>query len=88
MLAAFSRGDLATWGFDEGYAAGATDPSSLLAGAQRVICVAVPYRREGPRRARPLVGRVSNYAWSRDYHARLRTMLADLAGLLDAHAGR
>jgi epoxyqueuosine reductase len=88
MRSSFARGDLATWGYDEQYADAATDPGTWLGDALRVVCVAVPYRREEPRMRPPLHGRVSNYAWSHDYHRTVRAMLLELASLLDAFAGR
>ena len=87
MRASFERGDLSTWGYGDAYAAAATDPRHLLADALRVVCVAMPYRTpDPPRSAR--AGRVSNYAWSTDYHGTLRAMLTELAAMLDAFAGR
>ena len=86
MRASFARGDLETWGYGDGYADAATDPASLLEGARRVVCIAVPYRTPPPRRRSPLSGRVSNYAWSSDYHRQMRALLADLAGILNAYA--
>jgi epoxyqueuosine reductase len=78
LSAAFARGDLQTWPYDEGYAAKAADPRTLLPAARSVVCVAVAYATPPakPRRGR---GRVSNYAWSDDYHRRMRAMLAALA---------
>ena len=87
MRESFSRGDLETWGYGDGYAEAATAPRRLLEDARCVICIAVPYRTPSPA-ADPLSGRVSAYAWSRDYHATLRTMLQALVQMLDAHAGR
>ena len=87
MRDSFSRGDLQTWGYGDGYADAATEPRRLLADARSVVCVAVPYRTRSPH-AHPLSGRVSAYAWSRDYHATLRTMLLTLVQILDGHAGR
>lgn len=77
----FARGDLQTWTYGEPYASAATSPRELLAGARTVICVAVPYATQEPQRA-PLTGRVSNYAWSSDYHRRMRAILQELAALL------
>jgi epoxyqueuosine reductase len=88
MRAAFARGDHTTWGYDDAYAEAATDPATLLEDARRVVCVAVPYRTADPRAKRPLAGRVSNYAWSRDYHVTVRAMLRELAAMLDGYAGR
>jgi epoxyqueuosine reductase len=88
MRASFARGDHRTWGYGDAYAAAATNPSLLLSDARRVVCIAVPYRTPPPRRRARLSGRVSNYAWSRDYHRRLRAVLDDLAAILDDYAGR
>jgi epoxyqueuosine reductase len=86
MRASFDRGDHATWRYDEVYARRAADPKSILAGARSVICIAVPYATPAPQRA-PLRGRVSNYAWSADYHTRLRAMLREVAATIDRAAG-
>jgi epoxyqueuosine reductase len=59
----------------------------VLAGARSVVCVAVAYATPRPRHARPLTGRVSNYAWSRDYHGPLRAILRRVAVEIDALAG-
>ena len=88
MQAAFARGDHATWGYDAGYARAASDPASIFAEAARVVCVAAPYATPPPREQRPLRGRVSNYAWSLDYHRTLREWLDQLAILLNEYAGR
>jgi len=87
MEAAFERGDFATWHYDAAYARRAADPRSLLPGARSVVCVAVPYAVTlGSNRA-PLRGRVSNYAWSHDYHRRLNALLHAVASEIDAAAG-
>lgn len=86
MERAFSRGDFTTWGYGDAYAHAAAHPDSLLAGARSVICVALAYATPQPRYA-PLHGRVSNYAWSRDYHRRMRDLLAGIAHEVDALAG-
>ena len=58
-----------------------------MAGARSVVCVAVAYATGGPAlRARRGRGRVSNYAWSSDYHRPLRTLLGRLAAAVDAIA--
>lgn len=87
MEAAFARGDLGTWAYDAEYARRANDPGSLLRDARSVVCVALPYGRPAPNGSPPLSGRVSNYAWSSDYHARLRELLRTVAGEIDAAAG-
>ena len=86
LAASFERGDLETWSYDERYARSAADPQSLLPGARSVICVAVRYDTPPPERP-PLRGRVSNYAWSHDYHAFMRELLQRIAAALDAVGG-
>ena len=86
MRAAFARGDHATWSYDDGYAAAASDPQTVLPGARAVVCVAVPYATPPPPE-RPGRGRVSSYAWSNDYHTTMRRMLLDIAERIDALAG-
>lgn len=82
----FARGDLATWPYDAAYAATAADPARILEGARSVICIAVPYPADAADPL-PLQGRVSNYVGSGDYHARVRQLLLDVAGGIDAAAG-
>jgi len=86
MRASFSRGDLATWPYNDEYAAKAASPERILPGARSVICIAVPYRTEAPP-AGPLQGRVSNYAWSPDYHHRMKALLREVAQRIDEAAG-
>lgn len=87
MESAFNRGDFAAWSYDAEYARRACDPQSLLREARSVVCVALAYARPAPRTNAPLGGRVSNYAWSADYHARLRALLQAVASEIDAAAG-
>jgi epoxyqueuosine reductase len=87
MHASFARGDLRTWAYDGAYADRANDPSALLSGARSVICLAFPYATPAPQTLAPLQGRVSNYAWSNDYHRRIRVVLDAVATALDAAAG-
>jgi epoxyqueuosine reductase len=84
--AAVTRGDLTTWSYDAAYAASASDPATLLPGARSVVCIAVAYATPVPREERGR-GRVSAYAWSEDYHRRMRTLLAAIAARIDALAG-
>ncbi|MBV9439157.1 MAG: DUF1730 domain-containing protein, partial [Candidatus Eremiobacteraeota bacterium] len=86
MRAAFARGDLGTWPYDETYARAASDPATLLAGARSIVCIAVPYAVPPPAEKRGR-GRVSAYAWSPDYHRRMRTILDAIAADVDALAG-
>jgi epoxyqueuosine reductase len=88
LSASFARGDLATWRYDDRYARDATDPQTILAGARSVICAAFPYATALRSAPAPLRGRVSNYAWSRDYHGRVRDVLGRVAAAVDAAAGR
>jgi epoxyqueuosine reductase len=87
MQEAFERGDFRCWNYDAGYARRATDPRELCADARSVVCVAVPYATPGGRRRGELRGRVSNYAWSADYHHRLRDLLEKVARSIDLAAG-
>lgn len=84
---AFRRGDLRTWRYDDEYARAAADPATLLPAARSVVCVAVPYATAPATTQSPLQGRVSNYAWSPDYHDRLREVLQSIARAIDAAAG-
>jgi epoxyqueuosine reductase len=86
MHAAFERGDFLGWSYDDDYAACATDPGRLIAGARSVVCIALPYATPAPASG-PLRGRVSNYAWSPDYHRRLRALLDAVAQVIDEAAG-
>lgn len=86
MRAAFSRGDFITWQYDDAYAQKAASPQNVLDGARSVICVSVPYRTQTPA-AGPMEGRVSNYAWSPDYHHRVKSLLREVASRIDAAAG-
>jgi epoxyqueuosine reductase len=87
MESSFARGDLGTWEFDAAYAGKAADPRAVLDAARSVICIAVPYATPEPPANGELRGRVSNYAWSPDYHPRVRTMLKKVADALDAAVG-
>jgi epoxyqueuosine reductase len=79
LAAAFARGDCATWPYDAGYAARAAAPRSILAEARSVVCIAVPFATPPPPGRGRLTGRVSNYAWSADYHPHVRAILAAVA---------
>ncbi|MFZ1124040.1 MAG: tRNA epoxyqueuosine(34) reductase QueG, partial [Candidatus Baltobacteraceae bacterium] len=87
MNEAFARGDFATWPYDAGYAARAGDPRALLPGVRSVVCVALAYAHAPPAGRGPLTGRVSNYAWSADYHAQMRALLERIAEQIDELAG-
>jgi epoxyqueuosine reductase len=87
MVAAFERGDFETWRYGDAYARSATDPRELLDGARSVICIAWPYATPNPYTQHPLTGRVSNYAWSSDYHRRVRGLLDTVARAIDEAAG-
>lgn len=87
MRTAFAGNAFASWSYDASYAQRAADPSTILAGARSVICIAVAYETKPPGARGPLEGRVSNYAWSHDYHRRMQTLLRELAASIDAAAG-
>jgi epoxyqueuosine reductase len=86
MRASFARGDFSTWSYDDEHARRSADPSHVLAGARSVICIAVPYGGDASAPP-PLHGRVSNYAWSGDYHHEMRALLRDVAEAIDDAAG-
>jgi epoxyqueuosine reductase len=85
--AAIERGDFATWPYDRAHAGRAASPRSVLADARSVVCVAVPFATPAPRTRARLAGRVSNYAWSSDYHPHVRRVLRAVADALDECAG-
>ena len=85
--AALERGDLATWPYDRAYAERAASPATLLPNARSIVCVALPYATQPPNARAPLRGRVSNYAWSADYHTIMRALLEAIAAILDDAAG-
>jgi epoxyqueuosine reductase len=82
MRASLARGDLATWSYDDAYAGAATDPRTLLTDARSVVCIAIPYATPVSRE-RPGRGRVSAYAWSRDYHRRMQSTLRTIAAAIE-----
>ena len=84
--AALERGDLATWPYDGERARAATSPRELLPRAKSVVCVAISYATQAPAGRGTLTGRVSNYAWSVDYHRYVRAILNRIAARLDALA--
>lgn len=86
MRAAFEGESFATWAYDDAYAKRATDPQTVLAGARSIICVAVAYATQPQSRRGPLESRVSNYAWSSDYHRRMRALLHEIAAAIDVAA--
>lgn len=87
METAFARGDFRTWGYDARYARTAADPAYILPGARSVICLALPYATPLPEPRGRGRGRVSNYAWSADYHRAMQRLLRELAGAIDGWAG-
>ncbi len=87
MREAFQRGDFSTWRFGDEYARRAASPRHLLDGARSVICVVLPYAAPSPSGEALTNGRVSNYAWTADYHYRLKEVLRAVAGSIDEAAG-
>jgi epoxyqueuosine reductase len=86
FVSSVARGDLASWPYDDRHAAAAADPRTLLADAQSVVCVAVAYATPAARHVRGR-GRVSNYAWSNDYHQRMYALVRDLARAIEDLGG-
>jgi epoxyqueuosine reductase len=88
FAASLARADLATWPYDNAYAAKASSPQHLLPGAKSVVCVAVPYATAAPAGRARHSGRISNYAWAANYHRRVRDVLERIATAIDEAAGR
>jgi epoxyqueuosine reductase len=57
-------------------------PRHVLDGARSILVLAMNYRTVEPAQPRPGEGRVSRYAWGRDYHDLIRGRLNALADLL------
>jgi epoxyqueuosine reductase len=55
------------------------DPTRLLPGARSILVLGLNYRTVEPAAAGPGEGRVSRYAWGRDYHEVVRRRLRRLA---------
>jgi epoxyqueuosine reductase len=71
------------------------DPSQWAEGARSLICLAVNYHpgevrdaQDGMARDGGPRGRISRYAWGRDYHDMLGDRLDRLAAFIDSRAGR
>jgi len=67
-------------------------PAALLPEAASLVLVALPYHSPEPAPPPPgearLHGRVSRYAWGREYHTVMREKLAQVAAFLEREAGR
>ncbi|RME35293.1 MAG: tRNA epoxyqueuosine(34) reductase QueG [Thermoflexia bacterium] len=65
------------------------DPAQILPGVRAVVCVAVNYYPgpPPPETTDPSRGRISNYAWGRDYHDWMVPRLEELAAHLRAATG-
>jgi len=66
------------------------DPAIILPGVRAVICVAVNYYPGPPPAVQadgPAHGRISDYAWGRDYHAWMLPRLEELAAFVRRKAG-
>jgi epoxyqueuosine reductase len=61
-------------------------PEHVLAGARSLVVLAHHYRTVEPGEPQPGRGRVSRYAWGRDYHDVVRERLRQLADFLAARA--
>ncbi len=57
----------------------AADPRIVALSARKASCASPSPTQRPPEPARPGRGRVSNYAWSDDYHRRMRALLGTLA---------
>lgn len=62
------------------------DPNSVLEGVRSVVVAALNYKTETPELSQAGEGRISRYAWGRDYHDVLRTKLQNAAARIQASA--
>ena len=64
------------------------NPRQILEGCQRIICLAMPYRRpQAEIKPSPSgTGRISNYARTQDYHERIWENLAQLESFIESQA--
>jgi len=83
-LAAGRQGDM-RWMTPE-RAARSASPAASVPDARSVITLGLGYFRGEPSR-RPGYGRVARYAWGRDYHDVVGSMLRRLAGRIEAEVG-
>lgn len=78
--------------FTEERARFSTDPRNLHATSRSIISVGLPYwqghQPEIPPDDGVLRGKISRYAWGRDYHKTLKKRMQALQALLEAEAGR
>ncbi|PWI58095.1 tRNA epoxyqueuosine(34) reductase QueG [Sulfoacidibacillus thermotolerans] len=78
-------------GFEHPYSRLRIDPTALLPEAKSIVAIAVPYLTKATRalrRPKGLRGRVSFYAWGRDYHRVLTEQLQVIADALSRQVGR
>jgi epoxyqueuosine reductase len=80
-LAAGKHGDMA---YMANHAAARDEPDRVLTGVRSVAVVGLCYRTEEPRTPAKGEGRISRYAWGRDYHEVLREGLHAMADALRA----
>src|SRR5688572_23573940 len=59
-------------------------PEAVLSGVRSIVMLALPYRTAEPIEVQTGAGRVSRYAWNRDYHDLAREKLHTLADWLRA----
>ncbi|MDX2270962.1 MAG: tRNA epoxyqueuosine(34) reductase QueG [Cyanobacteriota bacterium] len=59
------------------------DPEQVLAGAQSLICLAMNYYQPIPHVEQKGIGKISRYAWGRDYHRILGKRLKSLCLWID-----
>ena len=58
------------------------DPAAVLSGVRSIVMLAMNYRTAEPQAAQHGQGRISRYAWGRDYHDLIRKRLDGLADFL------
>lgn len=69
------------------HAAAREHPRHVLDGVRSIVMLGMNYRTDEPREPGALEGRISRYAWERDYHELIRERLRQLADFLHQRAG-
>jgi epoxyqueuosine reductase len=81
------RGFAGEMTYMERQAAARSHPRHVLDGVRSVVMLAIAYRTTEPCEPGPLQGRISRYAWGRDYHDLIRERLRQLADFVHERAG-
>jgi epoxyqueuosine reductase len=83
LRAWLERGFAGEMAYMQRHAAARAHPSHVLDGVRSIVVAAANYRTVEPDSPGPLQGRVSRYAWGRDYHDVVRERLKQLLRLVE-----